>query len=173
MVRSKIKEVSNVYIDMFDVITNRDNSIDEYVNLHCWLRDKNLEYITFGQIVYKLQEFLESYNYKLIHAYNMHGVPIDTITGDVVGKFYIIKDEDNFLQVRTNKPLRLYAEKSIIGKLIGTKGCNINSVVAKLNETNKFWNVPYISVNDVEERTTDNNQEEINKKFLELLDIIF
>lgn len=173
MVRSKIKEVSNVYIDMFDIIANRDNSIDEGANLYSWLHDKNLEVTTFGQVVCKLQEFLESYNYKLIHAYNIHGVPIDKITGDIVGKFYIIKDEDNFLQVRTNKPLRLYAEKSIIGKLIGTKGCNINSVVAKLNETNKFWNVPYISVNDVEERTTDNNQEEINKKFLELLDIIF
>lgn len=173
MMRSKIKEISNVYIDMFDVISRSNDNACMFLTLQYWLQKNNLTTATYGEIVVKLKEFLESYNYKLVHAYNMVDIPTHTITGDVVGKFYIIKDEDKFLQVRTNKPLRLYATKDIIGKLIGIKGCNINSVVAKLNESNKFWNVPYISINDIEKRTTNNNQEEINKKFLELLDIIF
>ena len=178
MMRSKIKEVSNVYIDMFDIITNRDNSIDEYVNLHSWQYEKNLEDSTFGQIVCKLQEFLESYNYKIIHAYNMVDIPIDTITGDVVGKFFIIKNEDVFLDRNSSKPLTVYVksnynEPNIIGKIIGTGGSNIKSIKSKLNESNEFWNVPYIKVNKIEERTINNNQEELNKKFLELLDIIF
>lgn len=173
MIRSKIKEISNVYIDMFDTIACKDTGASEESNLMHWLIENNMEDVSFGTIVSKLQEYLNAYNYKLLFAYNMVDIPLEIIKGDVIGKFYIIKNEDKFLQVRTNKPLRLYAEKSIIGKLIGTKGSNINSVVVKLNETNKFWNVHYISLNYIEERTTNNNQEEINKKFLELLDNIF
>lgn len=173
MIRSKIKEISNVYFDMFDTIACEDTGSCQESNLMHWCIKNNMEDVSFGVIVSKLQEYLNAYNYKLLFAYNMVDIPIETITGDVVGKFYIIKNEDKFLQVRTNKPLRLYAEKSIIGKLIGTKGSNINSVVVKLNETNKFWNVHYISLNYIEERTTNNNQKELNKKFLELLDNIF
>ena len=170
MMRSKIKEVSNVYIDMFNIIANIDGNCCQKTNMDNWLGCKDLQHKIYGEIVHELRSYLQHYNYALVHAFNMIDMPISTITSDVVGKFYIIKNEDKFLKTRTNNPLGLYATKDIIGKLIGTKGANINSVVAKLNEKNKFWNVPYISINDIEERTENNNIKEINKKFFDLLD---
>jgi len=173
MIRSRIKEISNVYFDMFDTIANEYQDSCEQTNLMEWCIKNNMEDASFGVIVSKLQEYLNAYNYKLLFAYNMVDIPIETITGDVIGKFFIIKNEDVFLDKVTTKPLTVYAESNIVGKIIGTGGSNIKSVMGKLNESNKFWNVPYIKVNKIEERITNNNQEELNKKFLELLDIIF
>lgn len=173
MIRSKIKEISNVYFDMFDAIACEDTGSCQESNLMHWCIKNNMEDVSFGVIVSKLQEYLNAYNYKLLFAYNMVDIPIETIKGDVVGKFFIIKNEDVFLDKIATRPLTVYAEKDIVGKIIGTGGSNIKSIMGKLNNSNSYWKVPYIKVSKLEERTTNNKQEELNKKFLELLDNIF
>ncbi len=51
MIRSKIKEISNVYFDMFDSIACEDTGACMFLNTQRWRTKNNMEDVSFGVIV--------------------------------------------------------------------------------------------------------------------------
>lgn len=172
MVRSKLKELSNIYFDMFDIISNINENEHMDVNLRNWLKEHDLTNSSFTEIGKKFKEFIEDYEYKVVYIKDITFLTEMPI-GDDVGKFFIIKHEDKYLKAKSNKPLTIYVDKDSVGMIIGKNGSNINRVRNDLNIDNVFWNIPYINVKKFENRPTNNNIKEVNKKFLQLLDNIF
>lgn len=169
-IKSLIASVSNVCFDTFDVIESRDEA-----GLITFLADNGIH--TFKKAVILIKEFIEPYGYRLLPRSNVY-VDFDNTSktedlSDSVGKFFIIKDEEKFINKLTVKPITVYAVADDVGYIIGNQGTNIKRLVRDFNHTNKHWVVPYINVKRVDERTTNNSSVDLNNKYYELLKIIF
>lgn len=111
-----ITELSNVYFDIFDIISNKQN---EPVELIDYLANNGV--ITFQKAVVVIKEYLHKFGYRLLFRndefleWDMHcGIEKyhKDILSDSIGKFWIIKDEERHFNTRTKKPLTIYAEKN-------------------------------------------------------------
>ena len=169
-IKDQINKISNVCFDTFEIIESNDEA-----GLITFLADNKIH--TFKKTVEIIKEFLDAYGFTILHrASNYINVPDDdkyTELSDTVGKFFIIKNEEKYLKSKTNKPLHLYAHISDIGYIIGISGRNITRVKNEFNLKNQNWNVPYISIKNIEERTTNNSYSELKKEYYELLKYIF
>lgn len=172
-----ITELSNVYFDIFDIISNKQN---EPVELISYLADNGVH--TFQKAVIAIKEYLNIFGYRLLFRndefleWDMHcGIEIyhrDNLS-DSIGKFWIIKDEERHFNTRTRKPLTIYAEKTDLGYIIGNQGKNVKKMCNTFNSASKYWEIPYIKVLPIEERVTNNDIKVLNDKCYDLLNKIF
>lgn len=172
-----ITELSNVYFDIFDIISNKQN---EPVELISYLADNGVH--TFQKAVIAIKEYLNIFGYRLLFRndefleWDMHcGIEKyhRDMLSDSIGKFWIIKDEERHFNTRTRKPLTIYAEKIGLGYIIGNQGKNVKRMCNTFNSGSKYWEIPYIKVLPIEERVTNNDIKVLNDKCYDLLSKIF
>lgn len=173
-----ITELSNVYFDIFEIISNKQN---EPVELISYLADNGVH--TFKNAVVIIKEHLNKFGYRLLFRNSeflewemqcgIENYNIKDIVTDSIGKFWIVKDEERHFKTRTRKPLTIYAEKIGIGYIIGNQGKNIKRMCNTFNSGSKYWEIPYIKVLPIEERVTNNDIKVLNDKCYDLLSKIF
>lgn len=168
-IKSHIARVSNIRFDTYHVIDRRHKLLIDFLN------ENNIDTLQAG--IQTIKQFLNQYGYTILHSrpdyVNTDLTDNSHQLSDSVGKLWIIKDEDNFLKVKTNKPLHLFADVGEIGYVIGSGGRNITKIKDELNLKNKYWNIPYIKVSLLDSRPINNSFKELEDDYYELIKIIF
>lgn len=168
-IKSHIARVSNIRFDTYHVIDRRHKLLIDFLN------ENNIDTLQAG--IQTIKQFLNQYGYTILHSrpdyVNVDLTDNSHQLSDSVGKLWIIKDEDNFLKVKTNKPLHVFADVGEIGYVIGSGGRNITKIKDELNLKNKYWNIPYIKVSLLDSRPINNSFKELEDDYYELIKIIF
>lgn len=168
-IKSHIARVSNIRFDTYHVIDRRHKLLIDFLN------ENNIDTLQAG--IQTIKQFLNQYGYTILHSrpdyVNVDLTDSSHQLSDSVGKLWIIKDEDNFLKVKTNKPLHVFADVGEIGYVIGSGGRNITKIKDELNLKNKYWNIPYIKVSLLDSRPINNSFKELEDDYYELIKIIF
>lgn len=168
-IKSHIARVSNIRFDTYHVIDRRHKLLIDFLN------ENNIDTLQAG--IQTIKQFLNQYGYTILHSrpdyVNTDLTDNSQQLSDSVGKLWIIKDEDNFLKVKTNKPLHLFADVGEIGYVIGSGGRNITKIKDELNLKNKYWNIPYIKVSLLDSRPINNSFKELEDDYYELIKVIF
>lgn len=168
-IKSHIARVSNIRFDTYHVIDRRHKLLIDFLD------ENNIDTLQDG--IQTIKEFLNQYGYTILHSrpdyVNVDLTDNSHQLSDSVGKLWIIKDEDSFLKVKTNKPLHLFADVGEIGYVIGSGGRNITKIKDELNLKNKYWNIPYIKVSLLDSRPINNSFKELEDDYYELIKVIF
>lgn len=168
-IKSHIARVSNIRFDTYHVIDRRHKLLIDFLN------ENNIDTLQAG--IQTIKQFLNQYGYTILHSrpdyVNVDLTDNSHQLSDSVGKLWIIKDEDNFLKVKTNKPLHVFADVGEIGYVIGSGGRNITKIKDELNLKNKYWNIPYIKVSLLDSRPINNSFKELEDDYYELIKVIF
>jgi hypothetical protein len=168
-IKSHIARISNIHFDTYSILDNKTNLLIDFLN------ENNIDTLQTG--IQIIKEFLNNYGYDILHSrYDYINKDLKDISlqlSDSVGKFWIIKDEDKFLKVKSNKPLHIFSHITDIGYHIGSGGRNITKVKDELNLKNKHWNIPYIKVSLLDSRPVNNSYTELVDDYYKLLEIIF
>lgn len=110
-IKSKIKDITSIYFDTFDVLENCNQ-----LGLVNFMKNNNIK--TFQELVLKIKKFLIPYGYTILHRksvwvnFDTNGtMDVKHSVSDGIGKFFIIKNEEKYLEKVLTKPITIYANK--------------------------------------------------------------
>lgn len=150
-----INSIANIFMaDILDYLFSLNNQFDKDNVLYNHLHNSRITYSTVRR---EINNYLNTFGFYVFR---------DAINEHVL----IIKNLDIGFKTKTTRPITIYTTDKLLGLAIGPKGKNVDMLRFELSSICSKWVIPYISVKNILDRPTNNNNiDDITSLYLKLI----